>query len=236
MIETCRMKRFACAVAALVATSAIAVPAAAQTNVTLSAGTALYSSDEFCLDSGALVTSYRAGVEGSLIGAEAMYDTDWPWPPDGSGTGGGPGGGGAQPEDRFLNHGDAFGGLVKVYPLAALSRAGEGAGLRNVDRYLRPFLGVGLLRSTDGDSAPPDAQGLPTYGVRGQTNPLVTFGASLQLPARDLPFGVFVEYRYNLLFSGDFDIDTGAAQDLTLDSETLDWGAFSVGVRYRLGQ
>lgn len=210
---------------------------AAQTSLSLSVGNALYSDDEFCLGSDAFITTYDASLDGSVFGASASYNnSDWPWPPPGAGGSGGAGGGGAQ-QGNYLTHGDAFSAVAKLFPLTAIARAGGADGLRGIDQVVRPFVGVGVQISTDGEPAPAGGgRDLPTYGVRGQTNPLLTFGASLEVPMRASPLGLVVTYRHNVLFSGDFEIDTGDEQDLVISSENLDWGVLSVGVRIRIAQ
>lgn len=210
----------------------------AQTGLSLSVGNALYSDDAFCLGSDAFITSYDASLDGSVFGASASYNnSDWPWPPPGTGGSGGGAGGGAAQQGNYLTHGDAFSVVAKLFPLTAIARSGGADGLRSVDRILRPFIGVGVQVSTDGEPAPAGGgRDLPTYGVRGQTNPLLAFGASLEVPMRASPLGLVVTYRHTVLFSGDFEIDTGAQQDLVIPSATLNWGTVSVGVRIRVAQ
>lgn len=209
--------------------------ASAQNNLTLSLGQAIYSSDEFCLDTEAFITDYQLGYEGSVVGAEVSYGRNWPWPPvgpPGGGDGGGEAGHGHQ-EERYLSRGDAFSAVVKLFPFGALGNR-EG-GLRSFDRIVRPFIAAGLHVSSDGEPAPPgDGRNLPTWGVGGQTAPLLAVGASLELPARDERFGVIITYRQNFLFAGDFEIDRGELPPETVAGETLDWGVLSAGVRIRL--
>ena len=64
--------------------------------------------------------------------------------------------------------------------------------------------------------------------------PTASSGASLELPARDTPFGVIITYRQNFLFAGDLEIDRGALGPETVPGETLDWGVLSAGFRVRL--
>ena len=213
----------------------------AQTNFTLTAGSSVYSSDAFCLDSGAALTNFGAGVEGDLVGGEFSFiNGAWPWPPP-------PGSGGSfaafsgaqsfrQPEN-YLTHGNALSGLVKVFPVALVQRLGLDGLLGSVDRYVRPYLGAGVHSSMDGEAAPAgDGRTLPTYSVQGQTNLIFSYGVSALLPGRDSRLGLVVDYRGSHLFAGDFDIETDDGETLTIEGDNLRYGAWGVGLRVRLGR
>jgi hypothetical protein len=211
----------------------------AQTNLTLTTGSAVYSSDAFCLDSGAALTNFSAGIDGSVVGGELMFSNGaWPWPPP-PGSGGSFAvfsGSGLRQEENFLTHGNAIAGVIKVFPVAVIQRMGLDGLLGNVDRYVRPYLAAGVHSSTDGETAPAGGgRDVPTYSVQGQTNFIFSYGASALLPGRDAKLGLVVEYRGSHLFAGDFDIETDEGTTQTIDGENLRFGAWSVGFRYRLG-
>jgi hypothetical protein len=231
---------FLCACAVSLAAS----PAAAQINIYGTFGSAGYDDDEFCLGSDAAITSVGVGVEGSVVGGEVNYNnSDWPWPPP-AGTGGGGAfsvaGRGtltrARQEERFLTHGNALTGMIKLFPLPVLRTLGLDGLLGTADRFVRPFIGVGIQYSTDGETSPAgQARPLPTDAVKGSTDIVVTYGATLVLPGRDTPLGLIFGYRGAKLFANDIDIERADGETETVDAGSLNWTEWSVGFRYRLG-
>lgn len=220
----------------LVATLVVSPAAHAQDFVLTVGDSGGYTADAFCVGTDAFINTYHAGVDGTLVGAEASFNNSaWPWPPiPPSGTGGGSGGGAFQ--GRYLSQGDAIAASVKAYPVAIIQRIGA-EGLAPIDRLVRPFVGVGLQRTSDGDTAPAGQEfDLPLFGIRGQTAPLLTLGVAAHLPGRDSRLGLVVEYRRNYWFAGEFEVETDTGEVFTTESETLEWGEFNVGFRLRLGQ
>jgi hypothetical protein len=226
------------------AVSLAARPAVAQINIYGTFGSAGYDDDEFCLGSDAAITSIGVGVDGTVLGGEVGYNnSDWPWPPrPGTGNNGAFSVAGrgafsrAQQEERYLTHGNAFTGMIKLFPLPILRTLGLDGLLGTADRFVRPFVGVGVQISTDGTtSAAGDARPLPTDAVKGSTNLVVTYGATVLLPGRDTPIGLILGYRGAKLFANEVDIETAAGQTETVDAGSLSWTEWSVGFRYRLG-
>ena len=223
-----------------------AAPTAAQ-DVSASFGSSFYDSDEFCLNSSAFITDFSVGVSGDMFGASAMYDnSDWPWPnPPGSTGGGGlviPAayylGAGAAQEQFYMTQGEALQATVEAYPLGILRRlTGEREGaLETVDRFLVPFVGAGVHFSGDGETAEAgDGRNLPTYGLRSAARPIVTYGARLFLPGRDRKVRLLLQYNGSTMLVDEFEAVSPLGETLTIDSENLTWGNWSVGVSLRVG-
>jgi hypothetical protein len=217
----------------------------AQTNLTLTAGSSVYSSDAFCLDSGAALTNFGAGVEGSVFGGEVMFiNGAWPWPCPAGGCGGGTGfnlvgfsgqGRLSQPSS-YLTHGNAVLGVVKLFPVPLVQRFGLDGLLGAVDQYVRPYIGVGVQISSDGETASAGgARLLPTYSVKGRTDFVITYGAAALLPGRDTRLGLVVEYRGARTLGNEIEVETDDGRTLESDGSSLKWGQWGVGLRIRLG-
>jgi len=217
----------------------------AQTNLTLTTGSAVYSSDAFCLDSGAALTNFGAGIDGSVVGGELMFSNGaWPWPCPAGGCGGGTGfslvgfsgqGSVSQPSS-YLTHGNAFQGVVKLFPVPLVQRFGLDGLLGAVDQYVRPYIGVGVQVSSDGETAPAGGgRVLPTYSVQGRTDFVITYGAAALLPGRETRLGLMVEYRGAQTLGNEIEVETDDGRTLESDGSSLKWGQWGVGLRIRLG-
>lgn len=192
-----------------------APPAAAQTYAFVRFGNAMYADDDpFCEDPTAFLTMVSAGVSTSLAGFSVEYNNeDWPWPPPpGGGTG-----------EFFLTHGSSLQFVAELNPARFVASG--------LNQYARPFVGVGLNLSTDGETA---TGTLPTYAVKGQTRPVVTYGVNGFLPVSSR-LGVTAGYRGTSVFFGDFEIETPGGAIDTVDGKTLTSGSWNVGLSLRLG-
>jgi hypothetical protein len=211
----------------------------------VSVGSSLYSDDhDFCIMSGAAITHYQLDYSGDVFGVSASYvNSNIPWliPP---------GSGGAalivpaaalvahsRQGPVFLSQGELITASAEVFPLAAIDRFGEGDGaITRIDRFLRPFVGIGAALLTDGEPQPAGGgRSVPTYGIRGFVAPLLTYGARLHLPSRQAPISLLLQYRQNHLFVGEAEFETPDAERLSGDSETLTWGTWSIGASFRIG-
>ncbi len=219
----------------VVLTSATPGQAAGQTFAYASLGNSAYGeSGDFCLDPGAFFTSLELGVSGGLLGGSAQYiNGDWPWPnrpPPGSGAlvrGVRFSGAGGVQESVLLRHGRAFQFMAQFNPARVVS---EG-----VNRFVRPFVGVGVHISTDGDPAAA-ANGQPVvYGIKGQTRPFVAYGVNGLLPL-GARVGLTAGYRGTSVFFGDFQYVTpqGTAVEPS-PGQTLTSGIWTVGATIRVG-
>lgn len=208
------------AVLAAVFGVATVVPLAAQGDVSLTGGSGVYASDEFCLDSSTFFSVFELSGSGELFGGSVAYSNGaWPWTPP-------PPGGesesdttaaprkfavlsrptslsGGEHHDAFLTHGRAIRLMAEAFPIAVLSRlVGERVGiLREFNRYVRPSLGVGVYVSGDGTTAPASSgRNLPTFGLEGSTAPMLSYGARAYLPGRDKRIRLTAHYRGNTMF------------------------------------
>jgi hypothetical protein len=231
-------------VLAMVLCSMSAVEVAAQTNIWFAAGASTYGEDEFCLDSEATLTSFALGVENSWLGGEAEYNnSDWPWPNPGTGDDAPAslvaarvrGAGLARQQGNYLTHGNAFRGTIKLFALPLLRQIGLDGLLGNFDGYVRPYVGVGVQFSTDGNTgAPTSNRPLPVFAIQGGTNIFVTYGVSALLPAKDTRLGLIVGYRGATMFANDVDVETNTGDVQTVETGNLRWGQWSAGLRVRL--
>jgi hypothetical protein len=222
-------------VLALAGMGATAPDVAAQ-QVFLGAGSSLYETDAYCLDSSASLTDYHAGISGDSWGASATYDdADWPWPrPPGSGPGGNTEqarGGPATVLAKqlttpiYMTRGSSVQAVAELYPLGLLPGLREQTA--TLRRYLKPFIGVGVQISQDGEAS--SDREVPTYAVKGATDALVSYGASLRLPLQGDTFGLQVQFRATSLFSGGPDLEGPGGETISTESETVTWGTWLVG-------
>lgn len=211
----------------------------------VSVGSSVYSDDhEFCIMSGAAITHYQADYSADVFGVSASYvNSNIPWliPP-------GSGGAAAivpaaslvangQQGPVYLSQGELITASVELFPLAAIGRMGQGeGGITRIDRFLRPFVGIGGALLTDGEPQPAGGgRDVPTYAIRGFVAPILTYGARLHLPSREAPISLLLQYRQNHLFVGEAEFETPDAETLSGDSETLTWGTWSIGASFRIG-
>lgn len=244
------------AVLAIVFAGSNVNPAAAQGDVCATAGAGVYDSDALCLDSNATLTVFELCASADLVGASVAYSNGaWPWlgPPPPGALALGPYPGGASlnrgasetsgsrvfQEEAFLTQGDAFRIMAETFPVALLSRLpGQREGtLGDINRYIRPFVGLGIHFSDDGEAAPPGTGGrdLPTFGIEGSTNLILSYGARAYLPGRNTPVRLVLLYRGNTMFVGDVVYRTPDDRTIRGDGETLTWGEWGVGVSLRIG-
>jgi hypothetical protein len=210
-------------------------PDIAAQDVFLGAGSSLYESDAFCIDPDEALTDYHVGVSGDSWGASATYDSGaWPWPrpPTGPGSNteqviGGPETVLAQQLTTpiYMSRGSAIQAVAELYPLGALPGLREQTA--TLRRYLKPFIGVGLQISQDGEAG--TDREFPTYAVKGATDALVSYGASLRLPLQGDAFGLQVQFRATSLFSGGPDLEGPGGDTIATESETVTWGTWLVG-------
>ena len=197
----------------LVLAAATAGPVAAQTVGYLRFGNATYPTDRFCEDPTAALTMFTLGVSTRLFGVSAEFNNgDWPWPKSADAIG--------------LTHGKAFQIMGEVTPLELIAP--------ELNRYVRPFVGVGLHHSTDGDPRL-DAGDTEVFGVNGQTSPFVAFGANAFIPLGSSRFGVTGGYRWTRIFAGDFELTSPAGGTRTLAGKTLKSRSWHIGLTLRLG-
>lgn len=244
------------AVLAIVLAGSSTVSAAAQGDVSLTGGSGVYESDAFCLDTNATFSVIEVSGGGDLVGASVAYSNGaWPWtgPPPAAALGLGPFAGGvslnregqgkasrsrAFQEEAFLTNGDAVRIMAETFPVAFLSRLpGQREGtLGDINRYVRPFIGAGLHISGDGETAPPgNGRELPTFGLEGSTNFILSYGARVYLPGRDMPVRAVLSYRGNTMFVSDVVYRTPDNGTLRGDGETLTWGEWGIGLSLRIG-
>lgn len=249
-----------CCVRAAVLALAVGAPsttsAAAQSDIQLTGGSGVYESDAFCLDTGAFFSVFELSGGGDLVGGSIAYSNGaWPWagPPPGGALALAPYPGGAGlnrgaadrsgsrlfQEEAFLTHGDAFRIMAETFPVALLSRLpGQREGtLGDINRYIRPFVGLGIHFSGHGEAAPAGTGGrdLPTFGIEGSTNLILSYGARAYLPGRNTPVRLVLLYRANTMFVGDVVFRAPDNGTIRGDGETLTWGEWGVGVSLRIG-
>lgn len=212
------------ACAALVALLLAPAPSGAQ-EIYLTAGTGLYESDEFCLESGTALSSWRFGMAGSKFGASLSYeDEDWPWPDPPP-----PGSTGVQ--QIALRHGSAAQIVAEAYPLGLFDLEDS-----RLARFVRPFVGAGLHVAKNGETDPEGPDGLPVYSVLGRTDVILTAGARLTARPAFLPFGIELQYRATSLFGSDFQFESPEGVIVTEEgSQTLLWGELTAGLSFELG-
>ena len=200
------------------AAAARSTDVAAQT-FTLGLGNSFYSNLHHCPTPPGTFTTYRLTAETDMFGLSGTYnDEDYPWPPEDGGLSS------AQPE-ALLNHGPALELAVEFYPLGFTTGR-----LRN---YFKPFVGLGLHKTSDGEVAVGSGTTVDTYGVRGSTDALFTAGAKFMLPLRGR-FGVRVEGRLTGILSGEYEQETPAGALLTVKDEVQTWGEWSLGFTFRV--
>jgi hypothetical protein len=215
-------------------------PAAAQ-DFYAALGSSLYSDDPFCLSTSAALSSAQVGVGGDAVGVSASYNnSNWPWPKPPPPPPGGlvvPGAtfslaASRQQETFYQTHGDAFQAVLELFPLGLLPGLREST--VNVRRYIKPFLGVGVQVSTDGEPAAVGVNGdLPTYAVLGSTDLLVAYGASATVPLNDR-LGIHLQFRGNTLFAGDIELEGPNGETLISEDNRLNWATWLVGLNLRL--
>ena len=214
-----------------------AAPLAAQ-EVDVVAGSAWCDGDELCLDPDQLITSYRITLATDEFGLSASYEDEcWPWfdPPPGSGddaaaiaaavaaarT--------AAQQPIAQRHGSGWQLLAEAYPLGLLD-------VDRISRFLRPFVGAGVFITGDGDPAVSGPGGSVVYGVKGRTDLIIAYGASLYLPSRDVPLRLVVQLRGTTMFANDVAFLTPGGQTVeTEGSQNRTYAQLSVGFSYRLG-
>ncbi|MCI0436939.1 MAG: hypothetical protein L0271_25365 [Gemmatimonadetes bacterium] len=220
---------------AIVPAVAVAAPAGAQ-GFYAGAGSSVYSSDEFCLSTAAALSGLRAGFGGDAVGASVAYNNeDWPWIPP-------PGGGGSAAvvpgfaaglvatsrQEFYQARGEAFQAVVELFPLGLLPGLKERS--TELRRYLSPFIGVGVMIAGDGDPAPASQnRPLPTYGVKGGTDVLIAYGASLRVPVGVDPLRLLVQFRGTSVFARGTELVGPAGDVLETGDPTLTWGEWMVG-------
>lgn len=249
-----------CCVRAAVLAVVFAAPntaVAAQGDISVTAGSGVYASDAFCLDTDAFFSVFELSGGGDLVGGSVAYSNGaWPWLPPPTGVDAGSSSAknlnrnrgaprststaprSAQPE-AFLTNGDAVRILVETFPVALLSRLpGQGDGaLGGINRYVRPFIGAGVHISGDGTAAPIGTNGRdhPTFGLEGSTSFVLSYGARVYLPGRNMPIRAVVLYRGNTMFVSDVVYRTPDNGTLRRDGETLTWGEWGIGLSLRIG-
>ncbi len=195
----------------------MAIPVAAQGDFFLSTGSAVYGSDEFCVDSDAFLTHYRAGFSWEAVGVSAAFiNNDYPWPESQAAS---------QPSNR-LTRGNAWQGVVELFPLAFF-RSGEGGS--SVGEYVRPFVGVGIQYTGDADPSTPAGE-LPIFVVDGRTDVLAAYGAHVTVPLGSSGVRALLQFRGTTLFPSEFKITDTQGQTRTQDGNRLTWGELTVGV------
>lgn len=209
---------------------------AAAQDLYLAVGSSAYSDDPFCLSTNAALSDARIGVGGDAIGVSASYNnSNWPWPKPPPPPPGGlvvPGAafsvGAAQDDhDFFLTHGDAFQAVLEFFPLGLVPGLRERTA--TLRRYVKPFAGVGVQISTDGEAAATGANGaLPTYAVQGGTDLVVAYGASANVPLGDR-LGLHLQFRGNTLFAGDVELRGPDGDILISEDQRLNWGQWLIG-------
>ena len=171
----------------------------------------------------ATITTYRAGFETDVIGVSATYNNeDYPWPPDDEGLS-------SARQEVSVDHGDALQIAVELFPIGLF-----GDRAARLGSWVRPFLGLGLHRSGDGEAAEPDSnQPLETLAILGSTDVLLTYGVKLTVPASGR-LGVRLELRGNSVFAGDFTRESTSGARTQVPGTTLTWGEYSVGFTFRV--
>jgi hypothetical protein len=186
-------------------------PAAAQTYGFLRVGNTASSDDPFCEDPASFFTSISAGITAPLAGFTVEYNNgDWPWPEEALANGTGP---------LFLTHGRSIQFMAELNPVQFVASG--------LSRYARPFVGLGLNISTDGEARPDTGDG-PAYGVKGQTRPFIAYGVNGILPV-GTKFGVTAGYRGTSVFYGDFEFVTPSGAVVKTDGSTLSSHTWTVG-------
>lgn len=242
------------AVLALALGASSTTSAAAQGDIQLTGGSGVYESDAFCLDTNAAFSVVELSGGGDLVGGSVAYSNgSHPWidPPDGTFFSEGRAGGAtlqrnawvsatasqAVQQEPFLTNGDAVRIMAETFPVALLSRVpGQREGvLRDINRFVRPFIGAGVYISGDGTTAPADGRDAPTFGLEGLTSVILSYGARAYLPGRDMPVRLVLLYRGNTMFVSDVSYRTPDGERIRGDGETLTWGEWAIGVSVRLG-
>ncbi len=222
---------------AVLALTVSATPGEAQV-LSVGVGSSLYDSDGFCLGTEAALSGLRVGVSGGAIGGSIAYNNeDWPWPrPPGGGGGSAlvvPGFAGSlqagSQQNFFMTRGEAIQGVFEVYPLGLSENLREN--FATVRRYVTPFVGVGVMIASDGDpAAATQARPLPTYGVKGGTDFLVTYGGAVHLPTGRAGLRLMVQVRGNTLFARGIELIGPAGDRIDAGNQTLTWGEWLVGI------
>jgi hypothetical protein len=197
---------------------ALSADAAAQT-FSIGLGNSFYSNLHHCPTPPGTLTTYRVTAETDLFGLSGTFnDEDYPWPPEDGGIS-------SAQQEALLNHGPALEFAVEVYPL--------GFTPGRLKNYIKPFVGVGLHTTSDGDVAAGSGQTVDTYGVRGSTDALFTAGAKFTLPLGGR-FGVRAEGRLTGILSGEYQQETPAGALITVEDAVQTWGEWSLGFTFRV--
>lgn len=196
----------------------LAEPAEGQNRAYLTVGRAFYSAGPFCLDSNALITTYRTGLNLRRVGVSVAYlNNQYPWPERRS----------IDEGAYFLTRGSTWQGVVEVYPLALFTPADAPAPLGGI---VRPFVGVGLQRTGDADGPEAGNGEVPTFALEGSTDVLATYGVGLHVPLAGPSLGLQVQLRGTTAFPSEFVLQEPGNVTSTRDDPTLTWGEISVGL------
>jgi len=203
----------------------ISVAASAQPDVlaaqtfSIGLGNSFYENLHHCPTPPGTLTTYRITAETPLFGFSGTYnDEDYPWPPEDGGIS-------SAQQEALLNHGPALEFALEFYPL--------GLTPGNLKNYIKPFVGLGLHTTSDGDIAAGSGQQVDTYGVRGSTDALFTAGAKFTLPLAGR-FGIRAEGRLTGILSGEYQQETPGGALLTVKDEVQTWGEWSLGFTFRV--
>lgn len=190
--------------------------ASAQTYGFVRAGNTIYPDDPLGEDPASFFTSLAAGITAPLAGFSVEYNIgDWPWPPDvASGNGA-----------LILTHGRSFQFMAEVNPVQFFAPG--------LSRYARPFFGLGLHISRDGEARTDEGAG-PAYGVKGQTRPLIVFGINGILPIGS-SFGLTAGLRRSSIMADDFELEMPSGAVVLTNGETLTSSTWSVGFVVAMG-
>lgn len=191
---------------------------AAQT-IVFTSGNSIYSDEHFCPIPPETLTTYRLTAEFDVIGFSTTYNNeDYPWPPEDGGL--------SSPQQQaFLDHGPAFELAAELYPL--------GFTTGRLKNYVKPFVGAGLHRTGDGDAEAGTAGALDTYGIRGATDPMFTFGAKFTLPVSGR-LGIRAEARLTGILAGDYEQVTPTGSTITVNDDVQTWSEWNIGFTFRV--
>jgi hypothetical protein len=201
-----------------VASTGLASPVDAQ-NFSATFGQGLYGADSGCPTPGSFITTYRLSAQTPLLGVSASFNNgDYPWPPMD---------GGFSAVGEMLTHGDAVAATAEIYPFGLLKSEGG----HRLASFVRPFVGIGLQKSKDGEPEAATVDHPESLGVVGATDLLFTYGAAVSIPTVN-GLRLVVEFRGNSVFAGQYDAIAPNGSRLTADGSTLTWGELSAGFSY----